>query len=103
MGAAGIEPAIFGGGRRFARGGALGDVWAECAVGDLEAALDELDVSLEARVLVFDRDRAVVAGGVERGKEAWPVHLAEARQARSLPSDSGGEGAVAVEAVAVDL
>ena len=67
-----------------------------------KSALHLLVAALEAAVLVLDDHRAVVAGAVEAGEEAGPVDLAEARHARHLPADAGGEDAALVEAVAVD-
>ena len=73
--------------RRADRDGSA-HVGAQRVAGDQEPALDELDVALEGAILVLDRDPAVVADGVERGAEAIPAHLAEAR-AGAAPASSG--------------
>src|SRR5215213_4771163 len=65
-----------------------------------EAALHELLVTLEAAVLVLDRDGAVVPDRVQRREEARPVDLAQAGQARHLPADPAAQRPVPVEPVA---
>src|SRR4029450_8198899 len=67
--------------------GALHDVRTQHVAREQEAALDELLVALEAPVLVLDREDVVVPHRVERGDEAVPLHLAEARQAGELPAE----------------
>ena len=59
--------------------------------GQQEAALDELVGALEVAVLVLDDDVAVVAGAPQRGEDAAPVRLAQARQPRDLPADAADD------------
>ena len=73
-------------GQASSRRGAAGG---RCGRGGSRASRAPL--ALEAAVLVLDRDDVVVADGVERGDEARPAHLAEARQPRHLPADAARE------------
>ena len=52
---------------------------------------------------MLDRDDPVVADRVESAQEAVPTHLAEAGQARHLPSLAERHHALLVEPVAIDL
>src|SRR5437667_7434827 len=70
---------------------------------DQESALDQVEVALKLAVLVLDRDDPVVPDRVQRADEPVPAHLAETGQPWHLPSDAGGQHAVLVELIPVDL
>src|SRR5205814_784888 len=81
----------------------LNDQRPEVVAREQKPALHDLELALEAAVLVLDRDNPVVADRVQRAQEAVPTHLAEAGQARYLPAHAERQHSLVVEPVAIDL
>ena len=69
----------------------------------LEAPLHQFVRALPLPVLVLDAAHVVVPGPVEGGEQPVPGNLTQSGEAGDLPADPGGEDAVLVQPVLVDL